>query len=62
MGRKGDGNIMYYEEQIINGKLYYRTTPTGKWILIGYAKLLDRLIEAENKLQEVAENAYWNTV
>ncbi len=43
---------MYYEEQIIGGRLYYRSTPTGEWILISYAKLLDRLIETENRLQE----------
>ncbi len=53
---------MYYEEQIIDGRLYCRSTPAGKWILVDYAKLLDRLIEAENKLQEIAEMAYWNTV
>ena len=47
---------MYYEEKIEDGKLFWRGTPTGKWILISYEKLLDRLIEAENKIQELKEN------
>lgn len=44
---------MFYEEKIEAGKLYFRTIPTGKWIAIDYAKLLDRLIDAENKIYEL---------
>jgi hypothetical protein len=44
---------MYYEEQIIDGKLYYRITPKGVWFPVNYAKLLDRLVEAENKVAEL---------
>lgn len=47
---------MYYEEQIIDGKLYFRTTPTGNWLLIDYQKPLDRLIECQNELAQLKSN------
>ena len=46
---------MYYVEEIFNGKLYYKTTPNGEWILICYEELLDRLIKAENDLAVYTE-------
>lgn len=29
---------MYYEETIINGVIYSRTTPTGQWEVRGFAQ------------------------
>ena len=46
---------MYYDEQIFDGKLYFRTTPNGEWILVCYETLLDRLIKAENELWEIKQ-------
>ena len=43
---------MYYEEEIRQGKLYYRNLPYGKWKLVCYEIVLDRLIGVKNELYE----------
>ena len=36
---------MYYEEKIINGILYHRGTPGGRWIPFTVEELSSKLIE-----------------
>lgn len=50
---------MYHEEQIINGVLCHRSTPTGEWIpytveqlTTKYEQLNVRLIQTEQKLEK----------
>lgn len=50
---------MYYEEKIIDGKLYRRDTPDGPWELISYEVLLGRLIEAEARLGSKSEPCFY---
>lgn len=37
---------MFYEEQIIDGVLHYRSTPTGEWVPMSAERLTALLIEA----------------
>ena len=50
---------MYYEEKVINGILYYRTTPTSPWIQVSPKRLTEMLLETRKErmvLQEKVEN------
>jgi hypothetical protein len=39
---------MYYREEIINGVLCFKTTPSGEWIQIDAARLTARLVKEQN--------------
>lgn len=41
---------MYYEEQVIDGQLCYRTTPDGPWAVVPYKELVGRVVRAERKV------------
>ena len=43
---------MFYEETIINGVLYWRSTPNGEWIQKTPEQLTKRLMAGKNKLQD----------
>jgi len=40
---------MYYEEKVINGLLYYKTTPNGQWIQMSPERLTEMLLEARKE-------------
>jgi len=40
---------MYYEEQVINGVLCHRSTPTGEWIQFTLEELTSKFVEMKNK-------------
>lgn len=40
---------MYYEEQVIDGQLCYRTTPDGPWAVVEYKDLVQRAIRAKRQ-------------
>jgi hypothetical protein len=42
---------MYYEEQIINGELYYRTSPDGRWNYMSREMLNEKLIDAKEEIK-----------
>ena len=42
---KGE-EIVYYEEKIINCRLMFRTSPSGKWRACDKARVTARLLEA----------------
>ncbi len=44
---------MYYEEQVIDGQLCYRTTPDGPWAVVEYKELVDRVVFAEKKVRQL---------
>jgi hypothetical protein len=48
---------MHYEEQVIDGILYFRSTPSGKWYQFGISKMTERLVTAEARCADLqAEN------
>lgn len=40
---------MYYEEQVVNGVLCYRTTPRGPWHHVSAETLTTRLLAAQKQ-------------
>lgn len=40
---------MYYEERVIDGKLMYRTRPSGEWTEYSYADLLTKYNDLKEK-------------
>jgi len=42
---------MYYEEQIINGVLMFRTKPTGDWQQCSIEKMSSRIVEMEAEIK-----------
>lgn len=40
---------MYYEEKVINGLLYYKTTPNGPWIQMSPERLTELLLAARKE-------------
>jgi len=40
---------MRYEERILDGRLYWRTSPGSKWLLASHEMLVNLLIEAREK-------------
>lgn len=53
---------MYYEEKLVNGVLYTRSTPTGTWIPVTANELVQMYMELKNqnsrqylKIQELEE-------
>ena len=44
---------MYYQETVINGRLYCKYTPDGEWHKVSADKLTDRLIKAQQKIIEL---------
>ena len=44
---------MYYAEELINGRLYFKTSPNGKWEEVGYEAVCKRLVEAEKKILDL---------
>lgn len=45
---------MFYEEQVINGRLCYRTTPRGPWHHMDVETLTTRLVKAQADLVRAA--------
>ena len=43
---------MYYEEQVVNGVLSYRTTPNGKWEPCSLEIITTALVQARERLRE----------
>jgi len=41
------GKIMYYDEQVIEGILHWRSTPDGKWRKFTLRQLTERLVWME---------------
>jgi hypothetical protein len=44
---------MFYEEQIINGVLMFRTTPTGSWRQCSIEKMGERIGWLQNRVREL---------
>lgn len=42
---------MYFEEKVMNGWLYYRTSPNGEWHAITPAQLLGRYQEEKRRAE-----------
>ena len=40
---------MYYAEKVINGLLYYKTTPNGPWVQMSPERLTEMLLEARKE-------------
>lgn len=47
---------MFYEEKLINGRLWCRGTPTGEWQLVTIEALTRRVLAAEADLERAMEN------
>jgi hypothetical protein len=45
---------MYYEEQVVNGVLCYRTSPRGCWNRVSAETLTTRLVKAQADLVRAA--------
>jgi hypothetical protein len=43
---------MFYEERIMDGKLWCRSTPDGEWRSVSYEVLMGRMILAERNLDK----------
>lgn len=41
---------MYYEERVLNGALWCRSTPNGSWTKVPYESVLGRMLLAEKQL------------
>lgn len=46
---------MYYTEKIIDGKLYFKTSPGMDWEEVSSKTILRRMIDAEKKLKSIKE-------
>ena len=44
---------MYFQETVINGRLYCKYTPDGEWHKVTAQNLTDRLLKAENRINEL---------
>ena len=42
---------MYYAEQIIDGKLYYKTHPDESWILADVHRLNDKVVSQHEQIK-----------
>jgi hypothetical protein len=47
---------MFYEEKLIDGRLYCRGTPDGEWRLVTIDALTRRVLAAEADLERALEN------
>jgi hypothetical protein len=47
---------MFYEEKLIDGRLYCRGTPDGEWRLVTIDALTRRVLAAEADLERAMEN------
>jgi len=47
---------MYYEEKVIDGKLMYRTRPSGEWSEVSYESLLSKYLQMKDKLRGQLQN------
>lgn len=45
---------MYYSEQWIDGRLYFKTTPNGKWKEVSNKTLVERRIQLEDRINKRA--------
>ena len=41
---------MYHEEKVINGKLYWRSTPDGAWVEMTQEMLTDKVMTLQKQL------------
>lgn len=48
---------MYYEEKVIDGKLYWRSTPDDEWTFVDYQSLLQKYKEVIRLLNLSEEKA-----
>ncbi|WP_456415665.1 hypothetical protein [Thiolapillus sp.] len=46
---------MYYEEQIIDGRLMFRQSPDGKWQICPIDKLHRRIVEMDAEIEYLKE-------
>jgi hypothetical protein len=44
---------MYYEEQIINGVLMFRTNPSGDWQQCSIEKMSQRIVKIDAEVKEL---------
>lgn len=53
---------MYYEEKMIDGVLYSRSTPKGEWQLVSPAQLTSLLLQARGRVKELEDAHYQHNV
>lgn len=46
---------MYYKEEWINGKLYWKGSPNGEWIEFTKQQYAERLLKAEAELKNLSK-------
>lgn len=44
---------MYYKEEWINGKLYWKASPNGEWVEFTKQQYAERLLKAESELKNL---------
>lgn len=44
---------MYYKEEWINGKLYWKASPNGQWIEFTKQQYAERLLKVESELKNL---------
>lgn len=44
---------MYYKEEWINGKLYWKASPNGEWIEFTKQQYAERLLKVESELKNL---------
>lgn len=48
---------MYYEERIMDGRLWSRSTPDGRWTEVPYMVVLGRMLSAERQMDSLRARA-----
>lgn len=46
---------MYHEEEVIDGRLKWRSSPDGEWQEFTYEQMTERLIAAEHRAEALAD-------
>lgn len=44
---------MYYKEEWINGKLYWKASPNGEWVEFTKQQYVERLLKVESELKNL---------
>lgn len=52
---------MYYQEKLINGVMYYRTSPDGDWRQMSIEKLSRDYSEMKARIADLEESNRWMT-
>jgi hypothetical protein len=51
---------MYYKEEWINGKLFWKASPNGEWIEFTKQQYAERLLKAESELKNLQLGAVFS--